>query len=559
MRYVNGSTLAAALRRPVAASLLLLLVYIALAFVNDPRGYLGTDTGGKVATLEVMNERGKLDPDVGYWAEELDPKGDLHPLHFTGQIGERWVNITTLPMPYASAPLYERFGYRAVLIFPMLGSVLTALAARRIVQMVGTGSPALAFWVVGLASPLAIYALDFWEHSLGVAFVVWAAIALAGSRDSLSRRAISGFCAGALIGAGAVMRQEALVYGAVLCLAVGIPLVRRLRIAQAGTLALGVVVGMAIPWLSNQWLEEQTAGGVIRQARSLGSARGAVSTAGDSFADRAKEAVTTGFALGGDSVGSEALIAILVIALLVFLIRWDGDQSRRRFVVVAVAAVVALYCARLLSGLSFIPGLVATTPLAVAGVTLGWRNPVSRTLLVTALGALPIVWATQYLGGAGPQWGGRYILISGVLFAAVGIAHLPRIQRDIQVFLIALSVGITLFGLTLLAVRSHDVGDFGQVIAQRDEEVLISRVPHLFRETGVHYREDRHWLIAESSSEERKAFRVAEQAGADAVGLVRIPRAPASKSIGKYRLASSERVEFLLGVELEIATYRTGR
>ena len=36
--------------------------------LNDPRGTLGTDTGGKLATLHVMDRGGELDPDVGYWA-----------------------------------------------------------------------------------------------------------------------------------------------------------------------------------------------------------------------------------------------------------------------------------------------------------------------------------------------------------------------------------------------------------------------------------------------------------------------------------------------------------
>jgi hypothetical protein len=44
------------------------LVYVALSFANDPHGSLGTDTGGKTATLVTMNRNGNLDPDVGYWA-----------------------------------------------------------------------------------------------------------------------------------------------------------------------------------------------------------------------------------------------------------------------------------------------------------------------------------------------------------------------------------------------------------------------------------------------------------------------------------------------------------
>ena len=42
------------LRLPLVAGLLLLAVYVALSFTLDSAGFLGTDTGGKVATLRVM-------------------------------------------------------------------------------------------------------------------------------------------------------------------------------------------------------------------------------------------------------------------------------------------------------------------------------------------------------------------------------------------------------------------------------------------------------------------------------------------------------------------------
>ena len=47
----------------------------ALSLLMSPKGYLGTDTGGKVATLEVMaHHGGGLDPDLGYWAARWDPR-----------------------------------------------------------------------------------------------------------------------------------------------------------------------------------------------------------------------------------------------------------------------------------------------------------------------------------------------------------------------------------------------------------------------------------------------------------------------------------------------------
>ena len=118
-----------ALRRPMVAAAVLLAVYVGLSFANDPRGSLGSDTGAKVATLKVMDARGRLDPDVGYWAERWDPDGSLHPLYNTIHVDHRWVQVTTLPVLYAAYPLYVLGGYRAALLLPMLGAVAAALAA----------------------------------------------------------------------------------------------------------------------------------------------------------------------------------------------------------------------------------------------------------------------------------------------------------------------------------------------------------------------------------------------------------------------------------------------
>src|SRR5207248_1122321 len=94
-------------RAPLAACVLLFLVYVALSFANDPRGTLGTDSGGKLATLHAMEHTGRLVPDVGYWAAPFDSRGELHPLYYTERVGHDWVNVTTLPMVYAGWPLYE--------------------------------------------------------------------------------------------------------------------------------------------------------------------------------------------------------------------------------------------------------------------------------------------------------------------------------------------------------------------------------------------------------------------------------------------------------------------
>ena len=50
--------------RPLVAAVVLLVCYLGAAALNNPRGFLGTDTGAKVATLQVMQSRHSFVPDA---------------------------------------------------------------------------------------------------------------------------------------------------------------------------------------------------------------------------------------------------------------------------------------------------------------------------------------------------------------------------------------------------------------------------------------------------------------------------------------------------------------
>src|SRR5207302_443109 len=161
-----------------------------------------------------------------------------------------WVNVTTLPMLYLADPLYRLGGYRLTLLLPMLGSVLAALAARVLARRLGGGGW-VAFWVVGLASPLAIYALDFWEHSLGVALMAWGVVLLV---DVVEGRAgwRAALGAGLLFGSAATMRTEALVYALVATGVVCVMLlVRRRGLVAPALVGVAVAAAMVVPLAGN--------------------------------------------------------------------------------------------------------------------------------------------------------------------------------------------------------------------------------------------------------------------------------------------------------------------
>lgn len=486
-------------RRSAAAGLLLLAVYVGLSFLNSPRGFLGTDTGGKVATLKVMTESGRFDPDLGYWAESLDPAGALHPIGYTlHTTSGKWVNVTTLPALWVGWQLYQVGGYRAALLVPMVGAVAAAFAGLALLRRLGVGERHAwwGFWLLGLASPLSIYALDFWEHTLGVALLAWAVVLLV---DGGPWRALG---AGVLFGATATMRTESLVYLGVAGLAAPAFVLwgRRARgnVVSAGLVGVLLAAGAAVPLVLNELLERAVVGSTVRAARVAGTALGI----GDPGGSRVEEAAITLVGLDGSPQGI-VLGAGLVVLLLFAAVRRDTGLA-----VLAAAGAGGLAVVRVVSGgLGFVPGLGPAWVLPAAAFALAQHYsrradraiPVSarqvpvRLVATIALGAIPIVVATQLRGGAGPQWAGRYLLPSGLLLAVVGWAALERRPKPVQAAFAGVAALVTVFGIAWLSVRSHDVDRAVAALEARPEPVLVSGVYHLAREGGATYG-DKRWL-----------------------------------------------------------------
>src|SRR5260370_42654537 len=65
-------------------------------------------------------------------------------------------------------------------------------------------------------------------------------------------------------------------------------------------------------------------------------------------------------------------------------------------------------------------------------------------------------WLVQFGGGAGPQWGGRYELTSGLLLAVVAAVGLERVPWRGAVAMIVVSAAATGIGLAWPAGRTHD-------------------------------------------------------------------------------------------------------
>ncbi len=549
-----GDAVKAGLRRPAVAGLVLLLVYVCLAQLCDPNGFLGTDTGGKVATVKVMSERGDFDPDVGYWAAEWDPDADVHGLMFTTRIGDRFVNVTSLPMVLAARPLYDMGGYRATLLLPMAGSVVAAFAARALARRGREGNEGWgAFWVAGLASPLAVYALDLWEHSIGIALMGWAVVLCFDARFEQGRW-WSGIGAGLLFGAAASMRTEALVYGLVTTAVVTLGLLRAGRdrrwrsVIDPIRVGMGVLVGVIGVTVANGLLERMVLGETFRSGRASGAASSGLASWGDRVSEGMVTVLspfattqTTGWVMGLCAVGAGALVV------------WRS-RSRPPVAVAGAVLVGFTWFRRLLDGSGFVPGMLAASPVAVVGLVRGWQRARQRFLTVIGVVAVPMVVAFQYLGGAAPQWGGRYLLMSSFLLTVVGVVNLHLLALWAQRFFVVVAVGVTAFGVTWLAVRSADFADAGRRLDARNEDVLITQEGFLPREFGATYP-DQRWLAASPRHPLAEAADVARQAGVDSIGVVEVDPTGSPPGLAGWQAVGEDSLPFVDGLSIRVTTY----
>jgi hypothetical protein len=502
-----------ALQRPLVAGLLLAAIYLVASFAIAPSGEVA-DIGGKLATLRVMEQHDTLKPDVGYWAATADPRGDLHPLYFTNRVGDSWAQVTTLPMLYAAYPLYRVGGDRAVVLLPILGAVMCAFAARALARRLSAGDGWTAFWAVGLATPVAIYALSFWEHTIGLALMAWAVILLydvtqrrAGTRGALG--------AGLLLGAAATMRTEALVYAVVATVVVcgAGALARRWRAMCTTGLAVGA--GLVVVLAANQLLEQWAFGAGARSSRAAGTAAG---TAG-ALGTRLDLATTSTTGISGFTVSIDWIVGAVAVGLIVAGVVLLRSSARRVAGMACVGVAGVLYLLRFTNGLGFVPGLLTASPLAAVGVVLLWRRRDLRLIGVLACAPVPIIWLTQFADTMRPQWGSRYLFTSGLLLAVAAVVVL-RDARPALVAALVAGLVVTGLGFAFVVQRSNSIADGTHEILAAGAPAVVSLDPHFFREAGADFDPDAHWLTADSTAELWRAGAILADAGDRAFTLV---------------------------------------
>jgi hypothetical protein len=333
------------------------------------------------------------------------------------------------------------------------------------------------------------------------------------------------------------MRTEALVYAAVAVAGCALVLWRE-RGLRAGVIAgASSSIAFAVPWMANRWLE-LALGGNDRGGRVAGAASSGLTGIGD----RLREVGITFLAVRSDTlpvmVGHGALVAVVVGCAVVGARRPD-----RRLLAVGLIAAFALHLVAMARGLGFVPGLLAASPLAIIALLGLEPRRSGRYVQFVALLSLPLVWTFQFVGGALPQWGGRYTLPSAILLVTIGASALPGFERPARLGLAGLALVVTASGVGWLHQRSTGIDRAFATLVELPEDVVISTEPFLIREGGARYVE-RRWLTAEGPRELEQAAGVVEAAGLHT--FVVLDREPeARQEVGEGHLTGTTKLRFL--------------
>jgi hypothetical protein len=234
---------------------------------------------------------------------------------------------------------------------------------------------------------------------------------------------------------------------------------------------------------------------------------------------RFREAAQTLLALDAAELWrAVAMGACLVAAIVVGVVAERRDE--RTYALAAAVAGAAVLAVRITDGYGFVPGLLAAGPVAVLGFLAADDRAGRRLVVAIAVAALPIIWATQYVGGAGPQWGGRYILATGVLLTAVGMsARRADVSSRAVAVVAAMAVAITALGVGWTGERAEVFDRYFDAVLAQPEDVVISTNPFLPQNAGPRIF-DARFLTSEGSVGLDAAADVARRAGECRVGVI---------------------------------------
>lgn len=394
------------------------VLYVGVAYtLSRYHSFWSPDVGARFAMIHNWLVNGHLfflsNADAN-----VDPAGQIMPIApYAVHLPKGVCSTYPAFFSFVSGLFYRQFGYGGLLVVPVLSGLGTLLLVQATAKRLTLGSWFLLPLIMGLATPVLIYSVVFWDHSLQMFLT-----ALAGYwmlRSLMDGRTSSALAAGAALGAGVWVHETFLIMFAAVIFA-GLSLV---RIEPMRRIVGRVVLGFACPALA--WVVfNQVVYGTPTGPHLLGPNNpflpDLLHTTIDPVAIWQR---TISQLIGVEEASTGVLVlGVCLIAYLLFT-RYETLAPFKPYglpllnVAAAGAALVAI------SGTSWVHGLFSATPLLVPALASPLTAPrataehpeavTPRDLFYTWLSRICVLFTpVVLLSGHDPglEWGSRYLL-----------------------------------------------------------------------------------------------------------------------------------------------------
>jgi len=497
----------------LGSALLAFLMYLLTAwFLLLPEAFWSPDEGAKWLQLQSWHW-GPEGPqfEIPYPGREIDPElqfaqADPAPRLLTLRNQALYFQRLSV-FALVERPFFRWLGFRGLCLVPVLAGAAIGLLT---LAFLPPGDRRRTMWLlVVLGSPVTIYAMMFWEHTLATALALAGACLLvrgsSAGRFSWPRAGRYGL-AGLLFAGAAYLRIETLLFSGALLLACAL-VVRPWRwelLVAGGTLALALLPYLP---LHNVFFEQPLPDNAIYLFYPL------------TYLRSAGWQVLPDLLLGPPVEGalSTGSLGILWVATALVAIGHSfGSTSRAaavlRGVALALSAAVAAYFLFLPAPYRSAHGLLFTTPWALLGLTRApevWRRggPRARILVLTvALGLTGYVVGAAGLRASPPhgglEWGARFALSFYPFLAILAAWVSPRSRSRSRTLMVALLVVFVLLGIGF-QVRG--------IMTIRQDKIVIARVNRILADLPERYVVTDLWWLPFTAAplSESKAIMVA--------------------------------------------------
>jgi hypothetical protein len=495
--------------RLLAGAIVAFYAVLGLGMLAPESVYSG-DIGVKYVQARALADQRFRTLDIPYPGELLDPAREFIPLRppFVMVTGETTQAIFPPASAVIQAVAVSLGGFRGLIALSIVASALVLLASWKLAPA-RYGLPVLV--AIGLGGPLWFYAVSGWEHAPAVAFgtaaFAWALRSPAGSRSVP-------IVAGALVGAGATLRDEVILLAPGLLLGIWL---RERGWRRIGAAIAGLLVPLLLAAAIEVWWFERPAAAHLRHAVHL--LQTALHVTNEPNPDvpalrpmTARERYDTVVTYWLFGRGTDPQVASFVTALLVALfVRWKWRSSLGILLwLLAFGATAVGDLWEVLTAPKWLAGLIRVSPYAVFAVlpfanlrsrklraSYGWQaasrgadephgeeNWLAVVAGFTTLTYLAIAYAGVDTSG-GKSLGPRLLLpllpllsVSSIVIISSYLRSAARADRAVGVAgmaLVAVAVLIHLGG-TIPAYRNRNADDASAVLAAgaSHERILVA-------------------------------------------------------------------------------------